>query len=152
MWLDRTCEALDGWLGIRVTERSPDYETEPVGVPEEFAHCRFVNRIVIAETDLTAQAFSDAVHEIERRLGRARGTRRSLPRTVDIDVVAFGDLIQNAPDLTLPHPRATARRFVLQPLADLRPALILPGERLTVAELLDALPETPLVSRLPGTP
>lgn len=151
-WLDRACDALDEWPGIRVTERSPDYETEPVDVPQAFADDCFVNRVVIVETDLVSQAFSDAVHAIEHRLGRTRGTRPNLPRTIDIDIVAFGDLRQDLPHLTLPHPRATTRRFVLQPLADLRPALVLPGERLTVAELLDNLPQTPLVTRLPQTP
>ena len=70
------------------------------------------------------------------------------PRTLDIDIVAFGDLVVASPELTLPHPRAHTRRFVLQPLADLRPDYRLPGEPRTVSDLLKNLPPTPFVNRL----
>ena len=147
-WLERACEALAAWPGIRMADRSPIYETEPVDVHPEFAEHLYLNRIVIVETDLEPEAFSTAVHAIEQRLGRQRGRGANLPRTIDIDIITCADRRCDLPHLTLPHPRARQRRFVLQPLADLRPGLVLPGERRTVAELLAELPETPRVSRL----
>jgi 2-amino-4-hydroxy-6-hydroxymethyldihydropteridine diphosphokinase len=138
----------DGPPPIRILECSPVYETEPVDVPATFAGQLYLNQVVIVETALDAAAFSDAVHAVERRLGRTRGPLPNLPRTIDIDIVAFGGLRSDAPDLTLPHPRARARRFVLQPLADLRPGFVLPGETRTVSELLLSLPPAPRVTRL----
>ncbi len=124
------------------------YETEPVDVPPAFAGFFYLNEVVIVETTLAVKAFSDAVHAIEARLGRQRGAIPNLPRTIDIDIITFGALRVETPTLTLPHPRARERRFVLQPLADLRPGLVLPGERRSVADLLRALPEAPRVTRL----
>ena len=147
-WLARARDALDATPGIRVTACSPVYETEPVGVPEAFAQQHYLNQSVIIETALDAHSFSDTVHAIETRLGRTRGPLPNQPRTIDIDIITFGDQRSDAPGLTLPHPRARARRFVLQPLADLRPDMILPGESHTVAELLRALPPAPRVWRM----
>jgi 2-amino-4-hydroxy-6-hydroxymethyldihydropteridine diphosphokinase len=147
-WLDQARDALDRLPDVRVRECSRVYETDPVDAPEAFAHLRYLNQVLIAETALDADAFSTAVHAVEQRLGRERGPAPNLPRTIDIDIVTFGALRSDAPHLTLPHPRARTRRFVLQPLADLRPDFILPGETLTVAELLRCLPETPGVTRL----
>ncbi len=123
------------------------YETEPVDVPPAFAGLFYLNAVVIVETTLEVKAFSDAVHAIEARLGRQRGATPNMPRTIDIDIITFDALRVDSPTLSLPHPRARERRFVLQPLADLRPGLILPGERRSVADLLRALPETPRVTR-----
>ena len=145
-WLARTGDALNAWPGIRVLESSRVYETEPVDVAPVFAGHLYLNRIVVVGTTLAADDFSRAIHAIEKRLGRTRGSVHNMPRTVDIDIITFGALRSNAPDLTLPHPRARERRFVLQPLAELRPDLILPGERLTVSDLLRALPEVPRVT------
>ena len=123
------------------------YETEPVDVPHAFAGLFYLNAVVIVETTLAVKTFSDAVHAIEARLGRQRGAIPNLPRTIDIDIITFDALRVDSPTLALPHPRARERRFVLQPLADLRPGLVLPGERRSVADLLRALPEAPRVTR-----
>lgn len=123
---------------------SPVYETDPVGVPEEFSRLRYLNCVVIVETRLTPDAFSDAIHAIEDRFGRTRNCEAAgLPRVIDIDILTFGDIRSEAPHLTLPHPRACERRFVLQPLADLRPDFVFPGGALSVADLLRALPPEP---------
>ena len=140
VWLARARDALAASAGIHITACSLVYETEPVDVSEAFAQQLYLNQAVIVETTLDARSFSDTVHAIETRLGRTRGPLPNQPRTVDIDIITFGGLRSDAPDLTLPHPRARTRRFVLQPLADLRPDMIFPGESLTVAELLRALP------------
>ena len=147
-WLACARDALDATPGIRVTACSPVYETEPVDVPEAFAQQHYLNQVAIVETALDAHTFSDTIHAIENRLGRTRGPHPNTPRTIDIDIITLGDLRSDAPDLTLPHPRARIRRFVLQPLADLRPGMILPGESHTVADLLRALPPEPRVTRL----
>ena len=151
-WLKRACEALAARPGFSLTACSPVYETEPVGVRPEFEGHLYLNQVVIVETALEPEAFSEAVHDIERQLGRTRvPATPNLPRTIDIDIVAFGELRSDLPALTLPHPRARTRRFVLQPLADLRPDYVLPGETRTVSELLSRLPEKPGVCRLTPT-
>ena len=125
---------------------SPVYETEPVGVAAHFAHACFLNCVAIAETTLAAAAIAHEAHAIEDRCGRTRSGNLNEPRTLDIDIVAIGDLVCESPDLTLPHPRARQRRFVLQPLVDLRPDYRLPGDALTVSNLLRKLPPTPRVT------
>ena len=105
--------------------------------------------MVVVETSLSPAAFSDAIHAIEAGHGRLRGDTPNLPRTLDIDIISIDNLILDSPALTLPHPRARCRRFVLQPLADLRPDYRLPGETKTVSDLLRALPPWPRVSRYP---
>lgn len=142
-WLQRARDALNALPGVRLLACSPIYETEPVDVPDAFAGQLYLNQVVIVETTLDAESFSSAIHTIEHQLGRERGSEQNLPRTIDIDIIAFGSLRSDAPHLTLPHPRAHTRRFVLQPLADLCPGFILPGGSLTVTELLHALPENP---------
>lgn len=147
-WLKQACTALDALQDVRLLERSPMYETEPVNVPPCFTHDFYLNQIVIVETTLTPLAFSKAAHLIEQHLGRTRDVIPNLPRTLDIDIITFGTLRTHTPELTLPHPRARERRFVLQPLADLRPDLVLPGETRSVADLLRTLPGVPRVTRL----
>jgi len=144
-YLRRACAALDALPFTRVSAVSPVYETEPVDVSAPAAGHLFLNAVALAETELGTTDFSHAVHAIEDNLGRTRNGIPNLPRMIDIDIVAFGDLRSDAPDLTLPHPRAIGRRFVLQPLADLLPDCRLPGETRTVAEILRTLPITPRV-------
>ncbi len=145
--LDRACASLDIWPGILLLARSPVYETEPVGVPPAFSGHLYLNRVVIVNTTLAPAAFSDAIHTIEERLGRVRGATPGLPRIIDIDIITFGNLRLDTPELTLPHPRARTRRFVLQLLADLRPEFVFPGDTQSVSDLLHALPPTPRVTR-----
>ena len=93
-------------------------ETEPVGVPPEFAHMKFMNQVAVFETALSAREFSERMHAVEDSLGRIR-TVRNGPRTIDIDLVDFGGMVSDDPELTLPHPRARERDFVMGPLAEL---------------------------------
>jgi len=142
-WLNTACAALEKLPGVRLIGRSPIYETEPLGVPDAFAHHLFLNGVVIVESCLTPLVFSRLIHDIEDRLGRIRGGTPNQPRTIDIDIITFGDLVCASPALTVPHPRALERRFVLQPLADLRPDFIFPDSTQTVSELLRLLPVRP---------
>lgn len=136
--------------GLRLLAIAPVYETEPVGVRPEHAHLAYLNTVLIVEAPdaLDLQALADALHAIEWDLGRRRTEDRNAPRPIDIDVLYAGAVTRADGILDLPHPRWARRRFVVQPLADIRPALRLPGESRTVAEILAALPSSESVRRL----
>ncbi len=143
-WLTKAMQALGALSATRIAARSSLYETEPVDVIAEHREKSFLNAVLIIETDLSPQQLSAAMHQIEADLQRTRNLPRQ-PRTIDIDIIAFDQQISADPELTLPHPRAHLRRFVLQPLAELTPELLLPGQTRSVADLLNALPEKPAV-------
>jgi 2-amino-4-hydroxy-6-hydroxymethyldihydropteridine diphosphokinase len=131
--------------GLRVLASSPLYETEPVGVRPEHREQRFLNAVLIVACTLTPDALSAHVHRIEDELGRRRGPDRYAPRPIDIDILYVGNVVLRDDDLTLPHPQWTTRRFVVQPLADVRPDLVIPGQAATCREVLSALPPLPEV-------
>ena len=109
-------------------------ETDPVGVVDQ---PRFLNGAARVETDLSARQLLDALLAIERELGRERRERWG-PRTIDLDLLLYGDTAVAEDGLTVPHPRLHERRFVLEPLAELDPALVVPG-RGRVSDLLAEL-------------
>lgn len=124
----------------RMLAQSPVYETDPVGVQPRHQHLKFLNAVLIIETGL---ALADAQREIaalELKMGRRRDVDRFAPREIDIDILYAGDVWMETEGLTVPHPRWAERRFVVQPLADVRPDLVLPGARADVREILAALP------------
>jgi 2-amino-4-hydroxy-6-hydroxymethyldihydropteridine diphosphokinase len=129
------------------------YETEPVpdaGAPGEGW---FLNGVVQIETDITPQSVLAVCREIERSLGRDTD-HRSGPRTLDLDILLYGDRVFQEQDLTVPHPRLHLRRFVLEPLVELEPTLIHPVLKQTVTELLAQLTDNHQVRRMnpqPGT-
>ena len=122
---------------------SPIYETEPVDCAPGTAP--YLNAVMEIESNGEPLALFHALQQIERAAGRPTDHGRNTPRTLDLDLLYAGDCTVQSPELTLPHPRLATRRFVLQPLADLRPGLILPGTQKTIAELLACLPARPLV-------
>ena len=109
-------------------------ETEPVGVTEQPV---FLNGAVALATDLPPRKLLETLLEIERGLGRERRERWG-PRTIDLDLLLYGDETVDEPGLTVPHPHLHERRFALEPLAELDPELVVPG-RGTVSALLAAL-------------
>ena len=117
-YLKRALDALSSLPDTRFVKASSVRETDPVDVPEEFAALKFLNQVAIFSTGLNPFDFSSRMHEIEDDLGRVR-TVRNGPRTIDIDLIDFGGQVINTPELTLPHPRAHLRDFVLRPLAEL---------------------------------
>ena len=115
-------------------------ETEPWGPVQQPP---YLNGAVALDTELNPRDLLDLLLDVERSLGRDRATEvRFGPRTLDLDLLVHGSIVQDEPGLTLPHPRLHERRFALEPLADLEPELVVPG-RGTVAELLDALDSRP---------
>jgi 2-amino-4-hydroxy-6-hydroxymethyldihydropteridine diphosphokinase len=112
------------------------YDTVPVGVSGPQA--LFLNGAAVGETTLSARALLETLLAIEEKGGRERPYANA-PRTLDLDLVLFGDLVLDEPDLIVPHPRFRERRFVLAPLAEIAPDLRDPGSGCTVGELLARL-------------
>jgi 2-amino-4-hydroxy-6-hydroxymethyldihydropteridine diphosphokinase len=129
--LQGAVDAIAGLSGVRVTAVSPVYETAPVGGP---AQPDYLNAVVLADATAPARELLDRLHEIEAAFDRVRLVRWG-PRTLDIDVIMFGGERSDDPKLTLPHPRAHERAFVLAPWHDVDPDAALPGHG-PVAELL----------------
>lgn len=117
-YLQRALSALSALPGTSLERASSVIETEGVGVPVEFAGLRFLNQAAVFRTELGPREFARAMHAIEDALGRVR-TVRNGPRTIDIDLIDFDGMTLDEPELTLPHPRAREREFVLAPLREL---------------------------------
>ena len=110
--------------GIEVVAVSALRETDPVGVGEQ---PRYLNGAVALETTVSARDLLDRLLAVEQRFGRVRVPGEHAPRTLDLDLLLYGDGEIDEPGLTVPHPRLHERRFVLEPLAELDPGLVIPG-------------------------
>ena len=107
----------------RLAAASSLYRTAPVGVLDQ---PDFINAVALIETELTPRALLDELLGIERRFARARGVKNG-PRTLDLDIVLYGDAAHAEDELTIPHPRMHERAFVLVPLAEIAPDAVVPG-------------------------
>jgi 2-amino-4-hydroxy-6-hydroxymethyldihydropteridine diphosphokinase len=123
---------LDASPGVAVAAVSTLVETDPVGYLDQ---PRFVNAAVAVETELGPRELLDRLLAVERDLGRTREGPRFGPRTIDLDLLLYGDLAVDEPGLVVPHPRLLERLFVLEPLAELAPSRKIPGNG-TVSEAL----------------
>ena len=121
-YLARARAALAAFPGTWLERASAVIETTPVDVPPEYADLAFLNQVLVLWTTLEPYDFARRMHAVEDRLGRVR-TVRNGPRTIDVDLIDFGGLVNDDPALTLPHPRAHLRDFVMRPLAELGIAL-----------------------------
>ncbi|MGB9367381.1 MAG: 2-amino-4-hydroxy-6-hydroxymethyldihydropteridine diphosphokinase [Xanthobacteraceae bacterium] len=121
---------------VKLVARSSDYRTPPWGVTDQPP---FINCAIAVATALPPRALLDRAFAVERALGRDRTReQRWGPRAIDIDLLAYDDLVLNEPDLTLPHPRLFERAFVLVPLAEIGPDRMIAGRRVRdAAERLD---------------
>ncbi|MFJ8350404.1 2-amino-4-hydroxy-6-hydroxymethyldihydropteridine diphosphokinase [Streptomyces sp. NPDC094153] len=150
--LQGAVDALEDTPGVRVKAVSPVYETEPWGV-EPGSQPSYFNAVVVLKTTLPPSSLLERAHAVEEAFSRVRDERWG-PRTLDVDIVAYAERVSDDPVLTLPHPRAHERAFVLAPWYDVDPDAQLPG-RGAVADLLTALtregvePRADLELRLP---
>ncbi len=143
--LSKARAALQRAAGINLLAHSPLYETEPVGGPE--GQGPYLNAVVAATTELDPQEVLALCQELEREFGRERGEAWG-PRTLDLDILCYGDQVLETPALVLPHPRLHERRFVLAPLCDLAPELVHPVLKKSVRRLLAELDSPARVRRL----
>ena len=116
--------ALAATDGIQVVATSTFRETDPVDYLDQ---PRFLNGAAALDTTLAPRELLDALLEVERSLGRTREGPRFGPRTIDLDLLLYGDESLDEPGLTVPHPRLHVRAFALEPLAELAPGLVVPG-------------------------
>ncbi len=140
--IERLREARKGILaigGIAFVAQSPVYETDPVDVPGEFAGLPFLNCALIIETSILVEELIGLFKSVERALGRMPSPIRNAPRPIDIDVIYAGDLTISSGNVEIPHPRWSVRRFVVQPLSDVRPHLRIPGQSGSVGDVLARL-------------
>ncbi len=136
---------LDHLTGTRPARLSPIYRTSPVGpVGEEGVGGEFLNAVAQVETALSPRDLLAGLLAVEKEMGRARLPLRTVARPIDLDLLLYGELVLSLaaeaghPALILPHPRMSERLFVLAPLADLAPDLVIPGTGMPVSVLLSA--------------
>jgi 2-amino-4-hydroxy-6-hydroxymethyldihydropteridine diphosphokinase len=123
--LEKAIKLLNDTEGIEVTAVAPFYRTAPVGYTEQDY---FINTVAEINTSLSPLQLLEKMQQIENKLGRVRVIRWG-PRTVDLDLLLYGDEKIAGPDLEVPHPRMHQRAFVMVPLADLNPQLVIQGEQ-----------------------
>ncbi len=123
--------------GVHILRQSSLYETEPLEIRQQ---AWFLNYVVEIETTATPSELLAMLLEIEREMGRLRGTKYG-PRLIDMDILLYGATVVDTPELTVPHPKMTERRFVLVPLNELASDIRHPVLRKTIAELLAETPD-----------
>ena len=141
--LQGAVSALEDTPEVQVVSVSSVYETQPVGAPEGSGP--FLNAVVLIDTTLTVHTLLDRAHAIEDAFGRER-SEPGAPRTLDVDLVVDGDRVADDETLTLPHPRAHERAFVLLPWLEIDPEGEIPGQGF-VADLVGDVDTTGVVRR-----
>jgi 2-amino-4-hydroxy-6-hydroxymethyldihydropteridine diphosphokinase len=151
---DRMAHLLEAWQAVReLTHLSAPYfcsriyETEPIGTDPDAG--AFLNAVVEVNYDGRPSSLLDGLQQIEARLGRPSKRPRNAPRPIDLDILYVGNLVLANQEIVIPHPRLHLRRFVLQPLSEIRPELILPGQQRSVADLLAHLADSARVDLCP---
>ncbi len=142
--LQGAVDALEDTPGVRIKAVSPVYETEPWGV-EPGSQPTYFNAVVLLKTTLPPDSLLERAQAVEEAFHRVRDERWG-PRTLDVDIVSYAEVVSDDPVLTLPHPRAHERAFVLAPWHDVDPEAQLPG-RGPIAPLLDDLTRTGVTPR-----
>ena len=130
------------WPDVRLLAQSPVYDTDPVDLPEPWRKLSFLNAVLILESALPLPELHKQTRRIEHDMGRKPAAQPNAPRPIDIDVIYADAIRLDTPGLVVPHPRWAIRRFVVAPLASVRPELIIPGQSITVSGVLSSLPDT----------
>ncbi|NMG43649.1 2-amino-4-hydroxy-6-hydroxymethyldihydropteridine diphosphokinase [Aromatoleum toluvorans] len=141
--LESAFAALDALADTRLVARSSLYRTAPIGVT---GHPDYLNAVAAVDTTLGAKQLLDTLLALEAQHGRTRETELA-PRTLDLDLLLYGDATISQPGLEIPHPRMHLRAFVLVPLAEIAPDTVIPGRGIA-AELLDGIRDQ-RIERLP---
>ena len=136
--LRRVLDELDAVPSTRVVAHSPVYRSAPLGPPDQ---PDYINAVAALDTGLEPLLLLHALQSLEARHGRRRDGERWGPRTLDLDLLLYGDLMISTPELTLPHPGLHGRPFVLYPLNDVAPAHTIPGHG-SIDALLKRLPDS----------
>ncbi len=136
--LQRVFDELDAIPSTRVVTRSHLYKSAPLGPPDQ---PDYINAVAAIDTALEALPLLHALQALEARHGRRRDGERWGPRTLDLDMLLYGELALATPELTLPHPGLHERAFVLYPLSDVAPTLVIPGHG-PIGALRERLPHT----------
>lgn len=126
---------------VKFIDQSAVYETEPVGVQPQYQAMKFLNAVFVVEAPYTPDEWLQKIKAVEKTLHRVRTADRNAPRTIDVDLLFCGGQVVDSELLTVPHPRWAERRFVVQPLADVRPDLVLPGTHEPVRKILALMPD-----------
>lgn len=121
---------------ISFITQSPVYETEPVGVSPDDCKLYFLNAVIIIETALPVPELIARFQSVEHELGRRPTRKSNASRPIDIDIIYADNLRIELENIIIPHPRWFKRRFVVQPLSDVRPDLVIPPQTITVHEIL----------------
>jgi len=125
---------------VTFVDQSSVFETEPVDVKDEYRQMKFLNAVLVVESPYTADEWLPKIKRVERLLKRVRTDDRNAPRTIDVDILFVGDEVVDSDLLQVPHPRWADRRFVVEPLAEVRPDLTLPGASGSVRNILEQMP------------
>jgi 2-amino-4-hydroxy-6-hydroxymethyldihydropteridine diphosphokinase len=137
--LAQAARALRAAPGVAVVRASRVWDAAPIGPPQP----RYLNAVLELETTRTPRSLLGLLREVEQAAGRTRDVHWGA-RTLDLDLLLHGDLVVREPGLTVPHPGMAGRRFVLAPLAELRPEIPVPGADASVGRLLEEAPELDL--------
>jgi 2-amino-4-hydroxy-6-hydroxymethyldihydropteridine diphosphokinase len=137
--LAMAARALRAAPGVAVVRASRVWDAAPIGPPQP----RYLNAVLELETTRTPRSLLGLLREVETAAGRTRDVHWGA-RTLDLDLLLVGDLVVQEPDLVVPHPGMDGRRFVLAPLAELHPELVVPGTGVSVGRLLEEAPELDL--------
>ena len=135
-------------LSVEPIQKSSLWRTMPVDCPPGSPFFTNAACALVPAREETSESLLAELLQIEMDFGRRPKTVLNEPRPLDLDLIAFNNEVCNTPELRLPHPRAHVRRFVLQPLSEIVPDLVLPGQKETVRQLLAALPSGEEISRI----